>query len=244
MMLLPILVLTKRTTISSQITTWTSFVCFSSTIPTSLSYVIINNFSNNSLLKTYIRTCSLMFAIIWITTTAPIQVSVNFLHLYSFLCNHFNRSRLCSSNSSLNFYYCLSLYLVEEFILKFLLNFNDVKMDLTWLTASSAFLRNSAIFSSVCRRMSLIVDESWWWCEVPPSVPRCCKIEIARFVFSTMPEMHDNIVWILRHSSSPLPLPDDAVPLIWLPTPVPTRLLLREGASVLIDRNSSRLLCC
>lgn len=118
---------------------------------------------------------------------------------------------------------------------------------LTWLTASSAFRRNSAIFSSVWRLISLITADSWWCDADPPcSPPRCCSIDIARLVFSTIPLMHDNIVWILRHSSSPLPLPDD-VPFTWLPPPALTRLP-RDGVSVFIDRRSrsrsSRLLCC
>lgn len=125
---------------------------------------------------------------------------------------------------------------------------------LTWLTASSAFRLNSAIFSSVWRLISLIIVDSWCVWDVVDvlSAPRCCcRIDIARFVLSTMPLMHDNIVWIFRHSSSPLPLPDDAVPLTW-PLPVAPPRFARDGVSVftdLISRSSPPppprlLLCC
>lgn len=113
-------------------------------------------------------------------------------------------------------------------------------MKITWLTASSAFLRNSAIFSSVWRLISLIIVVSWW--VGMPSDPRCCNIEIARFVFSTIPLMHDSMVWILRHSSSPLVVPEP-LPFAWLVAPPLTRFP-RDELSDLSSRSSRLLLCC
>lgn len=78
---------------------------------------------------------------------------------------------------------------------------------ITWLTASSAFRLNSAIFSSVCLLISLInVVSCRLGTTLPlcPSFPLCCSIEMALFVLSTMPEMQDSIVWMFFHSSSPL----------------------------------------
>lgn len=113
-------------------------------------------------------------------------------------------------------------------------------MKITWLTASSAFLRNSAIFSSVWRLISLIIVVSWW--VGMPSDPRCCNIEIARFVFSTIPLMHDSMVWMLRHSSSPLVVPEP-LPFAWLVAPPLTRFP-RDELSDLSSRSSRLLLCC
>lgn len=112
------------------------------------------------------------------------------------------------------------------------------KMILTWLTASSALRRISSILSSVCRRKSLIIDTSWCeaWLPAATSFPRFWRIEIAFFVFSAIPLIHDNIVCIFRHSSSPLGILD---PLIGPPPAALNRLAPRFAVS---ECRSSRLL--
>lgn len=99
---------------------------------------------------------------------------------------------------------------------------------LTWFTASSAFRRNSATFSSVCRLISAI-DVSVCCCVacVPGkfSTPRCCKMVIARLVLSTMADIQFSIVWIFFHSSSPRF--DTTVDEVATPPAVPTLPLFR-----------------
>lgn len=124
-------------------------------------------------------------------------------------------------------------------------NVENSKTQLTWLTASSAFRRNSEIFSSVCLLMSPMIETSW--CDICPvvlSLPRCCRIDMAFLVFSTIPLMHDNIVWIFFHSSSPLEIPD---PFTWLAVAVGfvTLIRLERFDSDLISRSSrDDVLCC